>query len=245
MNTALIDTTFDVRCDTPTGQDPDSASATLKGLHRRLWSKPLPVSGSIFRLEPASGGYLRHQSALGDFWMNSDSVVHTYRGWTRFGLPEVVRRIDETELAAFETLSFTIGAMMLFPSWTGERHWSINQARGLTARIADRMDLTLECIRRRYAGIASPMTKTLAWYDDFFALFGDLIGFAEFFLLDDLLTPDRANVDFFLPFDDFTRVAAVPVDVAEYRTYMAASMQFVRSRNARIRSEYSPASATT
>jgi hypothetical protein len=58
--------------------------------------------------------------------MTSDAVVHTYRYWSRFGLPDVLSRFDPTELDAFDRLSYTIGAMMLFPSWTGVRHWSIN-----------------------------------------------------------------------------------------------------------------------
>ena len=123
---------------------------------------------------------------------------------------------------------------MLFPSWTGVRHWSINQARGVLTRIGDRMDLTLECIRRHYARSASPMSKTLDWYADYFALFSDFDGFVSFFLLDDLLTSDRSQVQFFLPFDDFARQAAVPASVEEYAAYMGASMAFVTARNARI-----------
>ena len=78
------------------------------------------------------------------------------------------------------------------------------------------------------------MTKTLAWYSDFFKLFGDLRGYTEFFLLDDLLGSDRSTVRFFLPFDDFARRAAVPANRGEYETYMRASMEFLSARNARV-----------
>lgn len=109
---------------------------------------------------------------------------------------------------------------------------SINQARGMLTNIADRMDLTLECLLIHYAGVESPVTKTLAWYADYFALFRDLQGFVEFFLLEDLMTPDLSAVRFHLPFDDFERRVAAPAD--EYEQYMASSMRFVAARNRRI-----------
>lgn len=230
----LVDTTFDVRTDTPAGADPDAASPTLRRYHRLLWDKELP-SGARFALSAEeTGSYLHHRSQLGEFWMTSDAVVHTYRTWSRFGLPGVVSQIPEAELDEFETLSYTIGGMMLFPSWTGVRHWSINQTRGMLSRIADRMDLTLECIRLHYAGDSSPMTQTLAWYDDFFALFESFAGYAQYFLLDDLLVDGGTGVRFLLPFDGFTRPVAAPADVQEYRAYMRASMDFVSARNSRI-----------
>lgn len=229
-----VDTTFDFRTDTPKGDDPDAVSPTLKRYHYLLWSKALP-SGELFDLvETKPGGYLYHQSELGEFWMTSDSVIHTYRYWSRFRLPEIVNQFSREELDDFDRLSYTIGAMMLFPSWTGVRHWSINQARGMLSKIADRMDLTLECIRLHYAHLDSPMSKILAWYADYFMLFNDFDGFVRFFLLDDLLTADRSQVRFFLPFDGFTRSVATPANVEEYDAYMAASIGFVRSRNARI-----------
>lgn len=229
-----IDTTFDFRTDTPEGADPDAASPTLKRYHQLLWSKPLPCGESFTLVDSEPDSYLNHRSKAGLFWLTSDAVIHTYRCWSRFGLPEIVSQVDGNRLDEFDRLTYTMGGMMLFPSWTGVRHWSINQARGMLTRIADRMDLTLECIRRHYADLDSPMRKTLAWYDDYFRLFGDFDGFVRFFLLDDLLTADRWRVRFFLPFDGFTRPAAVPADLAEYEAYMGASMDFISARNARI-----------
>ena len=46
--------------------------------------------------------------------------------------------------------------------------------------------------------------------------------------------PDKSNVRFFLPFDDFTSRTATPVDAARYRSYMDPSMRFVDTRNTRI-----------
>jgi hypothetical protein len=73
----VIDTSFDVRTDSG-GRDPDSHSKTLRRYHQLLWSKPLP-NGAPFDLDRR----LRHQSALGDYWLSSDAIIHTYARWVR------------------------------------------------------------------------------------------------------------------------------------------------------------------
>lgn len=234
MLSGPIDTSFDFRSDTPEGGDPDALSPTLRQYHQALWSKPLPTGGSFTLVDTQRGRYLHHRSDRGEHWMTSDTVVPTYRAWTRFGLPGIVAQLPEAELDVFQRLTFTMGGMMLFPSWTGVRHWSINQARGMLPQIADRIDLTVECIRRHYAGIDSPMSDHLAHYTPFFDLFGAFDHYVGFFLLDDLLTDDRAEVRFFLPFDDFARRAAVPASSAEYAAYQSAAVAFITARNARI-----------
>ncbi|MCE0488130.1 hypothetical protein LVO85_14945 [Ornithinimicrobium sp. EGI L100131] len=69
---SLIDTTFDVRTEAG-GRDPDSHSATLRRYHQLLWSKPLP-NGAAFDLDAR----LHHKSELGEFWLSSDAITHTY-----------------------------------------------------------------------------------------------------------------------------------------------------------------------
>jgi len=110
---------------------------------------------------------------------------------------------------------------------------TINGARGFRRRIADRMDLTLECIRRYYLGDASPLTTTLARYADFFDLFDDFQGYVDFFVLQDLVVDDYSAARFFMPFDDFT-TPSVPKDVDTYREYRRLSIEFVEARNRRI-----------
>lgn len=56
-------------------------------------------------------------------------------------------------------------------------------ARGFHPRITDRIDLTLECIRRHYQAEDSPRGEVLARYGDFFALFEDFRGYVDFWLL--------------------------------------------------------------
>ena len=115
----------------------------------------------------------------------------------------IIAQFSEEEHAAFNTLGYTIGGMMVFPSNRVDGKMTINGARGFHRRVADRMDLTLECIRRHYRGEPSPLGATLARYADFFALFDDFGGYVDFFPLQDLVTADGAAVRFFMPFDDF------------------------------------------
>jgi hypothetical protein len=227
-----IDTTFDVRSDAG-GRDPDSHSTTLRRYHRLLWGKPLP-SGAMFDLDAA----LHHQSALGVFWLASDSVGHTYSTWGHPAqLVEVIAQTPPEEVTAFYDLACTVGAYVVFPAQVhaqGKWRMSINQARGMHPRIRDRFDLTLECIRRHYQGTPSPLTGALAWYADFFDLFGDFAGYVNHFLLADLVDEGHPAVRFFTDFDDFTGTPLPAASVAQYRQYMTRSMEFIRARNERI-----------
>lgn len=114
---SLIDTAFDVRTDSG-GRDPDRYSATLRRYHRQLWGKPLP-GGAMFDLDAR----LHHQSDLGEFWLSSDSIAHTYTYWSRpKRLVEVLAATPSEEKAAFHDLACTVGAFLVFPSaltWTG------------------------------------------------------------------------------------------------------------------------------
>jgi len=122
---------------------------------------------------------------------------------------------------------------MVFPGNRIQGKRTINQARGCLKKISDRFDLTLECIRRHYARQSSPLGETLARYNDSFALFEDFSGYADFFLLHDLVTDDRAAVTFFMPFDDF-RTPSAPEDDATYRECRRRSIEFIEPRNRRI-----------
>jgi hypothetical protein len=123
--------------------------------------------------------------------------------------------------------------MMVFPGNRIDRKPTINVARGFIRTISDRFDLTLECIRRHYSDLGSPLADTLSRYSDFFALFGDFRGYVSFFLLDDLVTEDL-SVKFFMPFDDF-RPPSVPKDVGTYKEYRRRSIEFIEARNHRIK----------
>jgi hypothetical protein len=226
-----IDITFDFRSDTPPGKDPDARSPTLRSYHRFLWSKELP-GGALFDLsETTPGAYLRHKSAVGEFILTSDTVVPTFGKMRRFA--DIVARLQASELSSFVTTTYTIGGMMVFP---GKRvaGMTINGARGFRRQISDRFDLTVECIRLHYRGKASPLSDVLERYRDFFALFQSFQGYIDFFLLQDMISPDYAAVRFFAPFENFDTSPPLPATVDAYRSYKRLATEFIEARNRRI-----------
>lgn len=224
-----IDTDFDVRRDAR-GKDPDSFSPTLRAYHQRLWSKPLP-DGTVFDLHTdVPGTYIHHRSDLGEFWLSSDSIIPTFT--TQAAMQPIIELADPTDISKFVHLAYTVGGFIIWPAQREGGKQTLNGARGFHPRIKDRMDLTLECIRRHYSGLPSPLGETLNRYSDFFDLFRDFAGYVEFFLLQDMLMPDGA-VDFFLPFDDF-RTPAVPGNLHAYSSYRERTVEFIASRNDRI-----------
>lgn len=232
----MIDVSFDFRTDTPPGKDPDAYSPTLRRYHRLLWSKELP-SGHRFDLDASeSQSYLRHRSAHGNLVLTSDSVIPTFR--RERSLSDVFAQISELERESFLSLSYTIGGMMVFPGRQVDRKMTINGARGCHPRIKDRFDLTLECIRRHYAGETSPLGEVLERYAGFFALFESFEGYVEFFLLQDLVSNDRTSVFFALPFTGFEQ-APVPQGLDAYVRYRENTAAFLISRNTRIQKLFS------
>jgi hypothetical protein len=230
MNTPMtIDVTFNFTQDAQ-GKDPDAYSPTLRRYHQFLWSKPLP-SGVVFALDDTIPRFLHHRSDLGEFFLSSDTVIPSFRKEPR--IAKWLNDISEAERNEFDHITYTIGGMMLFPGNRIGRHMTINGARGFHPRIKDRFDLTVECIRRYYLRMESPLSSTLTRYADFFDLFGDFKGYLAHFLLQDLVTPDCAAVSFFAPFANFT-TSPVPTSIEAYREYRYRAMEFVEARNRRI-----------
>jgi hypothetical protein len=123
--------------------------------------------------------------------------------------------------------------MMVFPGNQVDGKPTINGARGLHPQIRDRFDLTLECIRRHYLAEPNPLGDTLARYADFFRLFGDFAGYADFFHLQDLVNEVSSTVKLFTPFGDFGE-RVLPTTLDAYRGYRRRAMEFIESRNRRI-----------
>jgi hypothetical protein len=149
----------------------------------------------------------------------------------RKSMVSIIEQISSQDLDAFQGIGATIGGYTLFPSNPVNGHNTINVQRGFNRAICDRFDLTLECIRRHYAGENSPLTDCLQNYAEFFSLFETFEGYVDFFLLQDLVAD--GVVKYFLPFDNF-KTLAQPGSLADYRIYMANSMRFTAERNARI-----------
>lgn len=223
-----IDTGFNFYTDAR-GGDQDSSSPTLRAYHKALWSKPLP-NGRKFELSDRQQGvYLFHRSELGEFYLGSDAITHSYKShirkkWLTEQVPDEVNELFDA--------GSTIGAYIIFPNNRSDGNRTINQARGVHPLIDDRFDLTLECIRRFYSGETSPLYDVLSREKNFFDLFTDFKGYVQFFLLNDLVDEHMA-VKFYLPFDNFN---APPVfeGVNEYLVYQKGVMSFIKKRNERI-----------
>jgi hypothetical protein len=148
-------------------------------------------------------------------------------------VPNIQKLIPKAELDTFNAIGYTIGGMMVFPGNRINGKWTINQARGCTRRIGDGFDLTLECIRRHYHGLGSPLANVLGRYEHFFDLFKDFRRYVEFFFLQDLVSDDFSAVIISEPFDDF-RGSPIPASILEYNTYRSRSIAFIEARNQRI-----------
>ncbi|MDP9905587.1 DUF6994 family protein [Arthrobacter bambusae] len=238
----VFDTSFDYKSDKPakTKPDADRDSPRLRSDHELLWSKKLR-SGVLFAptAPPARrDGYLIFTDTSGArHWYGSDAITSSHTTWLRpKALVDAIASLNETQRSRYLNQPYTIGSSMIWPVRSKDRP-TMNTARGFGPSgrlIADRMDLTLECIRRHYTGEPeSPLTSVLNAYADFFALFDGFAEFVDFFHLQDLVTPDYDEVRFYLPFDNFERSGA-PATTAEYVTYREAALEFIAGRARRM-----------
>ena len=225
----MIDTNFDFQAEV-NGRDSDRYSPTLQEYHRILWSKPLP-SGQMFTLTKINNNRLYHKSELGEFILSSDRAVPTFSSWKR--LEHIIAQISREQIDKFVHLSDSIGGIVIWPSNQINKMPTINAERGFNKKIVDRLDLTIECIRRFYLGESSPLNALLTRYKDFFDIFGGFKEYIEFFLLQDAVSDDYTSVKIAVPFDNFAS-SPIPNDVDEYLKYMEATSNFINMRNLRI-----------
>lgn len=241
---SLIDTNFDFTTDNNYWEnfwarreglgggscDPDSKSSTLRKYHSLLWSKQLP-NGEFMNLQygsPKSKNYLIWKN----FRFASDSIITTFR-YNRMKpiILELEKLIPNYRkwMENFVRQSYTIGGMLIFPKHQN----SINGCRGTNPKIRDRIDLTMECIRRYYSNEKSPISWVLEKDRKFFDLFVDFKGYVDFFLMQDIVSEDYKSVKFFLDFDDFN-FHPLPQNADEYLLWHQHSMTFLTARNNRI-----------
>lgn len=239
----VLDTSFDYETDSParTRPDADRDSRLLRSHHQLLWTKDLcsgvrfaPTAPSVRR-----DGYLIFTDASGvKHWYGSDAITASYSRWLRpRPLVDAIAGLNEEQRARYLNPPYTIGSAMIWPVRKADRP-TINQARGIRPLISDRIDLTLECIRRHYAGEPEgPLAGVLNAYADFFALFGrreqGFRCFVNFFHFQDLVTPDYDEVLFFLPLDNFKR-PGTPATTEEYVTYREATLDAIEKRARRM-----------
>jgi len=228
----IINTKFDFYSDTPKSRDPDSYSPTLRRYHKALWSKPLPNGSNFYLSATTPKAYLHHQPEVGEFFLSSDAIGHTYSRTKR--MSHVIEQIPDKEIASFFAICSTIGGYILFPSNKIDNKMTINASRGLNRSLKDRFDLTLECIRQHYQKEDNPLDETFQRYSGFFDLFQNFRGYVDFFLLQDLVNEDYSQINFYLPFNGFDG-PPLPSDAEEYRSYKHNVTKFITARNQRIR----------
>ena len=226
-----VDITFNVFSDTPKGKDPDSHSPTLRKYHQILWSKLLP-DGRIFELDLDTPKLLHHKSDIGEFFLSSDAIGHTYKNVKK--MTHILDQLRPGELDSFFHLCTTIGGFIIFPSKQINRKMTINGSRGVNHRIQDRFDLTLECIRRFYLNETSPLTETFERYRSFFKLFDNFKGYINYFLLQDLVEEHYLKIKFWHPFVSFDN-SPLPSNLNEYYSFKENVILFVTLRNERIK----------
>jgi hypothetical protein len=211
------------------GADPDSKSKTLRLYSQLLWSRPLP-NGEVMELEDGrSKFYLKWK----DFYFGNDSITASFRYYRNRPLLEEVKKNVPDYHQFVETYLhrlYQIGGEVILPSSVG----GINQTRGFRAEIRDRWDLTLECIRRFYQGEASPLSDVLNKNKAFFELFVDFKGYVDFFFFQDLVDTNYASVKLWLDTPLFVK-NPIPKTVDEYFDFLNKEIEFVESRNIRIR----------
>lgn len=219
-----IDIKFDVRSDSK-GKDPDCASATLKAYHQMLWSKPLP-NGKVMELTTKNCSYLRWN----DMYFGSDSIIVSFMHGRYKQRQLVIDSIPNFKEYREDYLrkACTIAGYIVFP----KHRRSMNQEKGCCRKISDRLDLTLECIRRFYASESSPLDKVIEMDKEFYKLFVDFKGYVDFFFLQDCVD-ENYNVKFWL--DTPLWVSdPMPDTVESYREWIDKELVFVEKRGKRI-----------
>jgi len=215
--------------------DPDAVSSMLYRYHQALWSRMLPC-GEKMDLEIVSHKFRDDGSSYSlrwrDFVFTSDSISVGHRYKRNEKILESFKNTVPDYHAYMEDFirkSYTIGGMMIWPC----RKNSINQTKGCSTVISDRMDRTLECIRHFYIGEDSPMSNCLEKDRAFFELFVDFKGFVDFFFFQDLVSDDYSSVSMMMGTNDLS-TPALAQTVDEYRLWLERQLEFVSRRNERI-----------
>lgn len=208
--------------------DPDSKSKTLREYNRLLWSRSLP-NGQTMDLGKENSPYLKWN----DTYFGSDSIIVSFRYERNYPfIKSVADSMSDFQnfIRNYILEACTIGGKIIFPSFSG----GMNQSRGCNRRICDRFDLTLECIRRWYLGIDSPLNDAIERNRFFFEWFVDFKGYVEFFFLQDMVDDNMGSVKLWYETELFVK-NPIPDTIADYLAFIGNELEFVRLRNSRIK----------
>lgn len=241
----MIDVNFDFTSDTPEywdgywdrcegiggcgKYDPDSYSPTLLNYSQKIWSRDLPNGEHMQLYRPGHHSYFVWK----DMYFSCDSITTSFRFIrnkkmvTEFyqTLPDYKKYMED-----FTRRTYTLPGEIIFPMHRN----SLNQRRGMSPKIRDRWDLTLECIRRYYADEESPLSKYLITDKNFFDLFIDFKGYIDYFFLNDCVTKDYSEVILWLGNSDFSS-KALPQSVEDFTSFINNQDEFVEKRRERMK----------
>ena len=221
------------------GQDPDKYCRELGEEHCRIWNKQN-------RFEPLKWNpYNRLSTTINgvEYVLTPDSITNSFRH-SKIRVPFIDKTEEDIilsfgdEVKELITLAvkndYTIGSSLIFPISIDKQSikWTMNIARGLSNKIHDRIDYTLECIKRYYDGNKdNPLQSALEKSDRFFRLFNGFDDYVNYFFLNDLLDND-GNVVSFTDKIDFNN--PFPKEKEEYIKYIENTLIFVIKRNKRM-----------
>ena len=229
-----LDVNYNYKDDLGPNKDPDKYSDELGHDHCKLWNSRWRLGilkwSHFNRLSTSINGV--------DFVFTPDSITNSFvnskrrvNGNYEYKIIEEYGECVQELIKEYRDTDYTIGSSIIFPvSIEGDKiGWTINIARGISFKVHDRIDYTLECIKRFYEGNdENPLSKALEKNKDFFDLFNDFYDYVDYFFLNDLID-SNGNVKSFTDVIDFSR--AFPMTEEEYKKYINNTMGFVKKRN--------------
>jgi hypothetical protein len=148
-------------------------------------------------------------------------------------MSHIIEQVPDDELDYFSSIRATIAGHAIFPAKRIDNKMTINGARGVSHKVQDRFDLTLECIRRFYVNEPSPLGEVFDRYSNFFNLFDSFKGYVNFFHYQDLVNEDYSEIRYWHLFDNFIS-PPLPSNLDEYLAYKDKVILFLKARNQRI-----------
>ena len=231
----------------PKRNDPDKVSVNLRRYHYLLWNHKQLPNGDRFLLSEATtmGDYLYFGQNT-ELKFGADAIINLYTHHDNDKINRILTKLKKNKKYQkrdneYIHKSYTIGGNIIFP----KHNPSINTARGNIYRIADRIDLTLECIRIWYKdkNKETPLKSTIDIDSWFFNKFETFENYIDFFLLQDLVVKKNGKykIKIFLKRNakrdsdgNVLNMYGYPTTVKEWYTLYRKELKFLKKRNRRI-----------